>query len=56
MAPALGALVKAAPEKPTMFTTWATPGVASTSFAAFVITSLVRESEAPPGSCEATMR
>ena len=56
IAPAFGALVKVAPEKPTMFTACATPGVLSAISTARCCTSSVRESEAPGGSWTTTIR
>ena len=56
MAPAFGALVKVAPEKPTITTECDTPGVACTISVALRITSSVRRNEEPGGSCAATMR
>ena len=55
-APAFGALVKVAPEKPTMFTACATPGTFSAISTARRLTSSVRASEAPGGSCVTMMR
>ena len=51
IAPAFGALVKVAPEKPTMFTACATPGIFSAMSTARRLTASVRASEAPGGSC-----
>ena len=51
MAPAFGAVVNVAPENPTMFTAWATPGTPSAMSAALRLTASVRPSEAPGGSC-----
>ena len=56
MAPAFGALVKVAPEKPTMLTTLPTPGVLRTSSAARFIAVSVRSSDAPGGNWAATIR
>ena len=56
IAPAFGALVKVAPEKPTMLTACATPGIFSAMSTARLITSSVRSSEAPGGSCATTIR
>jgi hypothetical protein len=49
-APAFGALVKVAPEKPTMFTAPLTPGVFKAVSTMRRCTSSVRASEAPGGS------
>ena len=56
MAPELGALVKVAPEKPTMFTAWATPGTVNAVSTTRRFTSSVRASAAPPGSCVTMIR
>ena len=56
MAPALGALVKEEPEKPTILMTWPTPGWSSAMSATRRITASVRESEAPGGNCAAMIR
>ncbi len=54
-APAFGALVKVAPEKPTMFTAWATPGTPSAISSARCCTASVRASDAPGGNWTTTM-
>src|SRR5437773_1199255 len=46
MAPAFGAVVNVAPENPTMFTAWATPGTPSAMSAALRLTASVRPSAA----------
>ena len=51
IAPALGALVKVAPEKPTMLRRAATPGTCSAISSARCCTASVRASEAPGGNC-----
>ena len=56
IAPAFGALVKVAAEKPTRVKACATPGVSSAMSMARRITSSVRSSEAPGGSCAITIR
>ena len=53
--PALLALVKVAPEKPAKATASLTPGVFWMISDACRITSSVRDSEAPSGSCTTTM-
>ena len=55
-APAFGALVKVAPEKPTMFTAPTTPGIFSAMSTARRFTSSVRASDAPGGNCATTIR
>ncbi len=55
-APALGATVKVAPEKPTTFTAIETPGTLSAISTARRLTASVRASEAPGGSCVAMIR
>ena len=52
---ALGALVKVAPEKPTMPTAFVKPGVFSTMSTARRTTASVRSSEEPGGSWIATI-
>ena len=56
IAPALGALVKVAPEKPTMFTALETPGVFSAISTARRLTSSVRASAEPGGNCVTMIR
>ncbi len=56
MAPALGASVNVAPEKPTTFTALETPGTFSAISTARRLTSSVRASEAPGGSCTTMIR
>ena len=55
-APALGALVKVAPENPTMLTPCATPGVSSAISTTLRLTASVRASEAAGGSCTTPIR
>ena len=55
-APAFGALVKVAPEKPTMLTAWATPGVASAMSTMRRDAASVRASDAPEGNCVTMIR
>jgi hypothetical protein len=54
-APELGALVKVAPEKPTMFMAWAMPGTPNAISSARCCTASVRDSDAPGGNCTTTM-
>jgi len=56
IAPEFGALVKVAPEKPTMFTAPSTPGVCRARSTARRLTASVRASEAPGGNCTMVMR
>ena len=56
IAPEFGALVKVAPDKPTMFTAPMTPGVSSDRSTARRITASVRWSEEAGGSCATTIR
>ena len=55
-APAFGALVKVAPEKPTMFIAPTTPGVFSAMSTMRRCTASVRASAAPGGNCATTIR
>ena len=55
IAPALGALVKVAPENPENATALHTPGVFKRISVARRMTASVRASEAPSGSCTTTM-
>ncbi len=55
-APALGALVRVAPEKPTILTAWATPGISSASSTTRRFTASVRSSDAAGGNCVTVMR
>ncbi len=56
IAPAFGALVKVAPEKPTMFTACAMPGIFSAISTARRLTSSVRASDAAGGNCVMMIR
>ena len=56
IAPEFGALVKVAPEKPTMFTAPKTPGVCKARSTTWRLTASVRASEAPGGNCTTVMR
>ena len=55
-APAFGALVKVAPEKPTMFIAPITPGVFSAVSTMRRCTASVRDSAAPGGNWATTIR
>ena len=56
IAPEFGALVKVAPEKPTMLTAPSTPGVCSAISTALRLTASVRVSEEPGGNCTTPIR